>query len=593
MKNRKGLTAFLFICIPLAFVAIFVAAAFHSYSVCIQNERERTYEVFSDTSTASKIHVIDNLDKMISETKSTGHIISHLGTKREDVLLCFQYQYENSEAEAGLYFSDDGTLKYGDAEYGRLFSSFAASAAASGKSAISDLVVCLDGVVRFAVAVPLVTPTEKACIALVYPRSTLEKLVDVPVFGDVGGLCIISESGEYIACPPSALLWKGFEAAPPAAVLSAQDKVVEFISPTDNTEYIAFSKSLGINDWLLVCSAPLELVASRAGSAISVSHTLGVVSVILVVLTFAVSYMIYRHRKRQITLTRRRFKLVTTQSSRAAFEYNRNTDKFRFISSCKNIRLPQGVKNVSLTDLLSYVFPADRLDAKCAVTSLHSPGTITVTVRVSGLADINSYRWYYITATRLMTKGQGSGLTVGSVEDIDEREKERLSLREKATTDSLTGLCNRAETERIINERLSKFGEADMSTFSIIDIDNFKQVNDCFGHDCGDKALIFFADKLRTAFRFGDVLGRLGGDEFVVYMTFTSDQISVERRFHELMSGLFARSNDIDSALPDITCSIGYVTAKQGDTFEVLYKRADAALYSAKENGRNTTYYGK
>ena len=66
--------------------------------------------------------------------------------------------------------------------------------------------------------------------------------------------------------------------------------------------------------------------------------------------------------------------------------------------------------------------------------------------------------------------------------------------------------------------------ENEQAVFALLDLDDFKDINDKYGHDCGDRALIYFADKLRTTFRFGDIIGRLGGDEFVVYMTLTSDR---------------------------------------------------------------------
>ena len=156
---------------------------------------------------------------------------------------------------------------------------------------------------------------------------------------------------------------------------------------------------------------------------------------------------------------------------------------------------------------------------------------------------------------------------------------------QKATTDCLTGLCNRAETEQSIRERLAELGKNDHSVFAILDLDDFKHINDLYGHDCGDRALIFFAEKLRTTFRFGDVIGRLGGDEFIVYMTLTSDKQVLAHRIGELMDSLkMSRSDDAD--LPPITCSVGCCIANQGDEFEDLYKTADAALYESKTRGK-------
>lgn len=91
-------------------------------------------------------------------------------------------------------------------------------------------------------------------------------------------------------------------------------------------------------------------------------------------------------------------------------------------------------------------------------------------------------------------------------------------LQWRASMDMLSGLLNRAATERAIKDRLLEMGQGDTCALFIVDLDNFKQVNDMLGHQAGDQAIRQAAEKLSSLFRASDIVGRLGGDEFVVFL---------------------------------------------------------------------------
>lgn len=169
----------------------------------------------------------------------------------------------------------------------------------------------------------------------------------------------------------------------------------------------------------------------------------------------------------------------------------------------------------------------------------------------------------------------------------------RTSVRqtiELAVTDGLTGLHNRRYLDnhlRVLVDRALARGRP--LSICITDIDRFKNVNDSYGHDAGDEILRDFAHRLRSTVRGADLACRYGGEEFVVVMPDTSAEIAaaVAERLRALVEG-----NPFD--LPQhqqklaITASLGIATLDpNGDTPESLLKRADNALYQAKNNGRN------
>jgi diguanylate cyclase (GGDEF)-like protein len=168
-----------------------------------------------------------------------------------------------------------------------------------------------------------------------------------------------------------------------------------------------------------------------------------------------------------------------------------------------------------------------------------------------------------------------------------ERDSDILALREKAQTDALTGLLNREAAIDAITQFLKIEGCLYHHTLMIVDLDNFKSVNDNFGHFQGDMVLKTLAATIRDVFRDADIVGRLGGDEFIILMKYSAASQVVHRKALELKSALETITSGGDVTVT-VTCSIGIsVYNGDGKPFEALYKEADEALYHAKLGGKN------
>jgi len=172
-----------------------------------------------------------------------------------------------------------------------------------------------------------------------------------------------------------------------------------------------------------------------------------------------------------------------------------------------------------------------------------------------------------------------------------EREADLLALKKKAQTDSLTGLLNREAAIDQITHFLRTEGRFHSHTLLIVDLDNFKSVNDSFGHFEGDKVLKTLSAKIRDVFRGLDIVGRLGGDEFIILMKHTATRNIIRRKALELQSALEYITTGGDVTVT-VTGSIGIsVYSGDGNSFETLYKEADEALYQAKLSGKNKHCY--
>lgn len=157
----------------------------------------------------------------------------------------------------------------------------------------------------------------------------------------------------------------------------------------------------------------------------------------------------------------------------------------------------------------------------------------------------------------------------------------------KAETDHLTGLENRVSFQKRVNAYLrTKMQEGQMDAFIMIDIDNFKQVNDNYGHLVGDEVLQKCAEALKSIFRSSDLVARLGGDEIAVFCKQVGGVETVTekaRRMKEAWSKLPLNAGDLS-----ITASIGICLVEDTTvTYLDLYQQADAAMYQAKKQGRD------
>jgi len=153
-----------------------------------------------------------------------------------------------------------------------------------------------------------------------------------------------------------------------------------------------------------------------------------------------------------------------------------------------------------------------------------------------------------------------------------------------ATTDSLTGLLNRHGIKSLVEQEMKRFNRKQYPvSLILIDIDNFKVINDNFGHPIGDKILQLLSNSLQPMIRDADYIVRWGGEEFFILATDTplANATILAEKIRALVEGLS------QAELPPFTVSIGVAQYNKQDSFDNWYTKADNALYKAKEDGKN------
>ena len=170
---------------------------------------------------------------------------------------------------------------------------------------------------------------------------------------------------------------------------------------------------------------------------------------------------------------------------------------------------------------------------------------------------------------------------------LDEREVLTQELFHNAHHDALTGLSGRSLFYTRAEQALSIRGAT--SALLFVDLDDFKMVNDTFGHHCGDQLLIQVADRLRSQLRFGDAVGRFGGDEFAVLLRQVSNNKA--RQMADRIVETLRMPFELDDTIVAIGASVGGAIGGDGTGIDDLVSAADSAMYEAKSRGKNSCVF--
>ena len=203
------------------------------------------------------------------------------------------------------------------------------------------------------------------------------------------------------------------------------------------------------------------------------------------------------------------------------------------------------------------------------------------------LARDGAYIWCSVHPTLFRdVEGRPERLIV-VISDIDRRKKETMDLRRKAEHDLLTGLYNRVTTMTLVNEALAHSAQNDRHALFVVDIDNFKKINDSFGHLSGDRLIAASAEKIRSLFRSGDIVGRVGGDEFVIFMK-NADSESVMKKA-ETLNRTITSLGGFEKIGSPVSVSVGAAFYPgDGSSYDELFRKGDTAMYAAKKHGKNS-----
>lgn len=222
---------------------------------------------------------------------------------------------------------------------------------------------------------------------------------------------------------------------------------------------------------------------------------------------------------------------------------------------------------------------------------IYDTGRMQLNFRYQRRVGENMVRWVHNDIRFIIDVDSGHLCAMLSAKDIDEEKREEQKLVTAAKMDKMTMLYNRETTMESISKILRDEPNHRHVLF-MIDVDNFKNLNDTRGHQAGDEFLIDLAAEIKGSFRETDVVGRIGGDEFFALMRNVPGDSVTLRKAQELLDTI----QDVCEDYKDLhlSSSIGISMYPQdGVTLEELYAQADGALYEAKRKGKNRYMFAK
>lgn len=283
-----------------------------------------------------------------------------------------------------------------------------------------------------------------------------------------------------------------------------------------------------------------------------------------------------------------RHKIIMEQTNDIIFEWDIERDRMVYSSNWeKKFGYIPILEQVSLKIAqVSHIHPEDLQTLQKLMEDMrHGIPYREVEFRIADKGG--RYRWCKVCASAQFDQTAKPCKAVGVLTDIDASKREAQALQQKAERDELTNLYNKSTARGKIEEYLSQKPEGEMAAFMIIDVDDFKGINDHYGHMFGDHVLEEIACNLRRLFRSNDIIARIGGDEFLIFMYPVHDKHIIGDRAGKVMESvrMLFQESSVDFRF---SCSIGIACCPaDGRSFEVLFQHSDAALYDAKSKGKN------
>lgn len=361
-----------------------------------------------------------------------------------------------------------------------------------------------------------------------------------------------------------------------------------FLGVIDGSRYFISISPYGHNGWK-------HVVLFKADNTDGIIRSLfnntarGVVGLTLaILLVCAVIIVFMRGWSKQSNADMARYLLLEQFSDTVLFDYDCRSDTIRFTPNVSRLfNADEWTHNGFSTklELVSNIYPADRPAVEETLKGRGDKnGKPEIRIRLRHPAG-NRFYWCLIQYKYIYDDSKLVSI-IGKIVDIDEQQKHEDQLSRMALRDGLTGLYNRSAAADLIERYLL---EDEAGLVFMIDVDDFKQINDTLGHSEGDHALQAVSECLKTAFRSNDVLCRAGGDELLVYMRKVRDPAVVRRKMNKLWRLLQEHSRKSGVTL---TISVGVSRfPEDGKNFNELFQAADQSMYLVKRQGKQSYYF--
>ncbi len=293
----------------------------------------------------------------------------------------------------------------------------------------------------------------------------------------------------------------------------------------------------------------------------------------------------------ELKLLNERYKMLEEAADELPFDYDVERKRFRIPQKYFDMGKMVDQKNEyqEYSEAIADIYEEDRENFERMIefaSGKEVTGFVDYRLNLAGEKQRRNYVWYR-TYYHSIAGGTGNVMRIiGRTYDIsnDQKIKERMS--EELKREPLTRLLNKVAAKNEVEEFLGQ-EPSGIHVMALIDIDNFKKINDTFGHTFGDTVISDVAAKIKTHFRPTDIVGRIGGDEFLVFMKDTTLEKAAEKA--ESLCKLVYKRYSGAGVERLVTLSVGMSAfGVDGMTYEELFEKADQAMYRTKRDGKNS-----
>ncbi len=359
----------------------------------------------------------------------------------------------------------------------------------------------------------------------------------------------------------------------------------------NDEERILVYTPVHMNDWYVLSVVTADYINEQHHRIVALTVTL-IVVVLIAFLCFA--FFLYSLIKQNEIIEKDnvRYAVSTQTNQTLIYEYDLEKRVIEFTGN-SSFLFGKNLKSLSIDDfgIIEKKLHESERNLRSYFRDFIKSGEKNYSCEVRVLCGAE-YIWYRLTATVVFDKEKNPVKLIGNIANVNEQIVHEQRLKEMAETDLLSGLLNKTFMEKRVTDFI-KENDGSVGAFYMVDLDNFKQVNDRIGHSAGDTAICDAANKLNLVFSERDFIGRIGGDEFCVFLMLPSsmDADEIEKIIMEkasILREILHETYTSGDVSVHVTSSIGIsLYPNQAVTYKDLFKRADAALYAVKENGKN------
>ena len=472
----------------------------------------------------------------------------------------------------------------------------------------SSISIDEDGERVLSLAVPIFQ-SEKVVGVIVgtFSYSVLDDIFSVDTFRGQGYSFLVDKDGLILVGSQSSKRlcfeenWIDFLIKNKALSDSQLSYVLKHIS-TDRTDYVTyevFGKSrvmiytpVFLNDWYVLSVVPAEYI-NRQQSGILRITILFFVIIGGAIIGFIFMIMTLIKHSQQIERDNVRYAASTESSKLLIFEFDFEHQVIEFTGNSSWL-FGRKVKSLPLSNfsLVEKNLHESERDLLTRIKDFVASGETSYASEFRVMADNGEYVWFRLTGTLTRGSDNKPQRFFGNVANVNDQVVHELELKEMAETDLLSGLLNKTFMEKKVSEKIAY--DDCIGAMYMIDLDNFKQVNDRIGHSAGDKAICDAAMKLKLVFSEKDFISRLGGDEFCIFLGLKKSideekakEIILEKA--KILGSILLDYYNSEDIQVKVSASIGIsLYPKDGKNYKILFECADSALYYVKKHGKDS-----